>query len=147
MLYKMFKFQFLSILTIETRRQKRIVKVQWKTFPVKNPWQTVPTLQEKGYVCRSQFKEDIVHFKMRWGVSPLHNPLSLTHPIPRQYRGEDPRLSGYPGSIPRRNKCMECFFFLILTLKFDMKGAFDRSYSLIRLYLKFLLQISSSVIF
>ena len=28
-----------------------------------------------------------------------------------------------------------------------MKGAFDRSYSLIRLYLKFLLQISSSVIF
>ena len=28
-----------------------------------------------------------------------------------------------------------------------MKGAFDRSYSLIRLYLKFPLQISSSVIF
>ena len=28
-----------------------------------------------------------------------------------------------------------------------MKGAFDRSYSLIRLYLKFLLQISSSLIF
>ena len=40
-----------------------------------------------------------------------------------------------------------CFlFFLILTLKFDLKGAFDRSYSEIRLYLKFLSQISSSVI-
>ena len=39
------------------------------------------------------------------------------------------------------------FFFLISTLKFNVKGAFDRSYSGIRLYLKFLLQISSSVIF
>ena len=38
------------------------------------------------------------------------------------------------------------FFLLILTLKFDLKGAFDRSYSEIRLYLKFLFQISSSVI-
>ena len=38
------------------------------------------------------------------------------------------------------------FFFLVLTLKFDMKGAFDRSYSEIRLYLKFIFQISSSVI-
>ena len=35
---------------------------------------------------------------------------------------------------------------LVLTLKFDMKGAFDRSYSEIRLYLKFIFQISSSVI-
>ena len=33
------------------------------------------------------------------------------------------------------------------TLQFNMKGAFDRSYSGIRLYLKFLLQISSRVIF
>ena len=39
------------------------------------------------------------------------------------------------------------FFFLMSTLKFDMKGAFDRSYSEISLYLKFLFQISSSVIF
>ena len=40
-----------------------------------------------------------------------------------------------------------CFvFFFILTLKFDLKGAFDRSYSEIRLYLKFIFQISSSVI-
>ena len=38
------------------------------------------------------------------------------------------------------------FFFLVLTLKFDLKGAFDRSYSEIRLYLKFIFQISSSVI-
>ena len=38
------------------------------------------------------------------------------------------------------------FFFLVLTLKFDMKGAFDRSYSEIRVYLKFIFQISSSVI-
>ena len=38
-------------------------------------------------------------------------------------------------------------FFLISSLKFNMKGTFDRSYSGIRLYLKFLLQISSSVIF
>ena len=51
-------------------------------------------------------------------------------------------------------KCVFCFFvvvvvlfcFLILTLKFDLKGAFDRSYSEIRLYLKFIFQISSSVI-
>ena len=52
-------------------------------------------------------------------------------------------------------KCVFCFvvvvvvvvfFFLVLTLKFDMKGAFDRSYSEIRLYLKFIFQISSSVI-
>ena len=42
-----------------------------------------------------------------------------------------------------------CFLFFVLmsTLKFDMKGAFDRSYSEISLYLKFLFQISSSVIF
>ena len=39
-----------------------------------------------------------------------------------------------------------CFVFLILTLKFGLKGAFDRSYSEIRLDLKFLSQISSSVI-
>ena len=41
-----------------------------------------------------------------------------------------------------------CFvlFFFILTLKFDLKGAFDRSYPEIRLYLKFIFQISSSVI-
>ena len=41
-----------------------------------------------------------------------------------------------------------CFvlFFFILTLKCDLKGAFDRSYSEIRLYLKFIFQISSSVI-
>ena len=39
-----------------------------------------------------------------------------------------------------------CFFCFILTLKFDLKGAFDRSYSEIRLYLKFIFQISSSVI-
>ena len=38
------------------------------------------------------------------------------------------------------------FVFFILTLKFDLKGAFDRSYSEIRLYLKFIFQISSSVI-
>ena len=38
------------------------------------------------------------------------------------------------------------FFFFFLTLKFDLKGAFDRSYSEIRLYLKFIFQISSSVI-
>ena len=38
-------------------------------------------------------------------------------------------------------------FFLMSTLKFDMKGAFDRSYSEISLYLKFLCQISSNVIF
>ena len=38
-----------------------------------------------------------------------------------------------------------CFFF-ILTLKFDLKGAFDRSYPEIRLYLRFIFQISSSVI-
>ena len=38
-----------------------------------------------------------------------------------------------------------CFFF-ILTLEFDLKGAFDRSYSEIGLYLKFIFQISSSVI-
>ena len=37
-------------------------------------------------------------------------------------------------------------FFFILTLKFDLKGAFDRSYPEIRLYLKFIFQISSSVI-
>ena len=52
-------------------------------------------------------------------------------------------------------KCVFCFFvvvvvvlfcFLILTLKFDLKGAFGRSYSEIRLYLKFIFQISSSVI-
>ena len=39
-----------------------------------------------------------------------------------------------------------CFVFFILALKFDLKGAFDRSYSEIRLYLKFIFQISSSVI-
>ena len=39
-----------------------------------------------------------------------------------------------------------CFVFLILTLKFGLKGAFDRSYSEIRLDLKFLSQISSNVI-
>ena len=38
-------------------------------------------------------------------------------------------------------------FFLISTLKFNMKGAFDRSYSGIRPCLKFLLQISYGVIF
>ena len=39
------------------------------------------------------------------------------------------------------------FLFLISTLTFNVKGAFDRSCSGIRPYLKFLLQISSSVIF
>ena len=44
--------------------------------------------------------------------------------------------------------CFFCFgFFLILTLKFDLKGAFDRSYSEIRLDLKFLFQLSTNVIF
>ena len=38
------------------------------------------------------------------------------------------------------------FCFLILTLKFGLKGTFDRSYSEIRMYLKFIFQISSSVI-
>ena len=42
--------------------------------------------------------------------------------------------------------CFLSFVFLILTLKFDLKGAFDRSYSEIRLYLKFIFQIFSSVI-
>ena len=42
--------------------------------------------------------------------------------------------------------CFVLFCFFILTLKFDLKGAFDRSYSEIRLYLKFIFQISSSVI-
>ena len=42
----------------------------------------------------------LFYFEVRCGVSPLHNPLSLnlTHPIPRQYSGEYPRLSrGIPG--------------------------------------------------
>ena len=42
--------------------------------------------------------------------------------------------------------CFVLFCFFILTLKFDLKGAFDRSYSEIRLYLKFIFQICSSVI-
>ena len=63
--------------------------------------------------------------------------------------------AGDRGSIPRRGDSFGfrnfilfyLFFFLALTLKFDMKGAFDRSFSEIRLYLKFLFQISSNVIF
>ena len=44
----------------------------------------------------------LFYFEVRCGVSSLHNPLSLslnlTHPIPRQYSGEYPRLSrGRPG--------------------------------------------------
>ena len=42
----------------------------------------------------------LFYFEVICGVSPLHNPLSLnlTHPIPRQYSGEYPRLSrGIPG--------------------------------------------------
>ena len=42
--------------------------------------------------------------------------------------------------------CFVVVVFFILTLMFDLKGAFDRSYSEIRLYLKFIFQISSSVI-
>ena len=42
--------------------------------------------------------------------------------------------------------CFFVFVFFILTLKFDLKGAFDRSYPEIRLYLKFIFQISFSVI-
>ena len=93
---------------------------------------------------------------MRWGVSPLYSPLSvqLLHSIPRYYSGEYPRLSrGRPGFNPRRGDSFGVsefyftlfFFFLVLTLKFDMKGAFDGSFSEIRLYLKFLFQISSNV--
>ena len=62
--------------------------------------------------------------------------------------------AGDRGSIPRRGDSLVfgiLFYFilisLVLTLKFDMKGAFDRSFPMIRLYLKFVFQISSNVIF
>ena len=82
------------------------------------------------------------------GRFPITLPIKPRSNAPK-YSGEYPRLSrGRPGldSPPRKffwfadlDKCMESFFFFFNFIpEFNMKGTFDRSYSGIRLYLKFL---------
>ena len=77
-------------------------EIEMIEMPVKKPVVNCSHIIGKGVSLAVIVKTilKLFYFEVRCGVSSLHNLLSLnlTHPIPRQYSGEYPRLSrGIPG--------------------------------------------------